>query len=476
MNLPVLRLVVAAALLSTCHAQAFYNPDFPDRYALNLTLEIPEHAALAEVTLPLAVYEAIRRPGLADLRVFNAKGERQPIAVLPPQQTEAHYETQITLLPLPKRTPNGRDEIELSLQKDENGQLRRLDLNNRPIEGNASSPPPDRWLADLGTFRHPVTGIDVQWATGESFEGHLSIDGSEDLQNWTPLISNVALISVSTSQGQVERSHIELPRPTVPARTHYLRLHWQGDHPPPLKALKLTSLISAPPPPTQWYPVRSNSTDSDGSFLYTAQALLPVHGADLRLPPGNIISNVAIDTRYYPDKPWINVARGSAYNLGNGPLGAQTSKPFLFKEYANPLWRLKFDPDTAPHEAPQLLLGWTPHRIVFPVRGPGPFILAAGKPGERAFQYPAPQIIPGYGTPEAAPVAVARVEPAHIKSGQHLGGGMTPAARETPSWAQPRNQTLWGALIAGVLLLGFMAHSLLNRSNRPTENNGKDPE
>jgi hypothetical protein len=101
----------------------------------------------------------------------------------------------------------------------------------------------------------------------------------------------------------------------------------------------------------------------------------------------------------------------------------------------------------------QVRAGWIGRELVFAARGPGPFQIAYGngraQPNALAIQ----TLVPGWGT-DSAP----RIGRATVGSVRTLAGEA--AARQR---IDLRKWGLWGALLAGVALLGWMAWRLSSR-------------
>src|SRR4030088_2490678 len=70
-------LVIGASLAAAADPGDFSPNDFAYRMKVNGTAD----SAAYRVALPLALYQKIVHADLADLRVFNARGERVPFAI-----------------------------------------------------------------------------------------------------------------------------------------------------------------------------------------------------------------------------------------------------------------------------------------------------------------------------------------------------------------------------------------------------------
>src|ERR1700753_4427426 len=87
--------------------------DFAYRMQVNGTGE----AAAYRVALPLAVYQKIAHPDLADLRVFNATGEQVPFAIEHPAAgTIASAATALPIFPLKDDSDATLDAIRVTIE------------------------------------------------------------------------------------------------------------------------------------------------------------------------------------------------------------------------------------------------------------------------------------------------------------------------------------------------------------------------
>jgi hypothetical protein len=97
---------------------------------------------------------------------------------------------------------------------------------------------------------------------------------------------------------------------------------------------------------------------------------------------------------------------------------------------------------------PDLEVGWVAHELRFVARGRAPFVLGYGSARAERNEAQLEQLVPGFGT--AVPVATATIGEART-----LGG----PEKLVRTWFDIDWLTagLWAVLIAGVVLLGWMA-------------------
>uniref|UniRef100_UPI002FDE40A9 DUF3999 family protein n=1 Tax=Denitromonas sp. TaxID=2734609 RepID=UPI002FDE40A9 len=180
---------------------------------------------------------------------------------------------------------------------------------------------------------------------------------------------------------------------------------------------------------------------SPGLFPVEALRLVPVSDSDVI--SASVASRPAVSGR------WRWRARTVGYRLQQAG-GLDEGEATAIAVTRDPLWRVTLDAEAS--TTPRLALGWTPESVAFVARGAGPYTLAVGHASAAsAWQAPG-QVVPGFGTDQAATLVSARVL---------LGEAPVAAApREPAPWQAGSHWWLWGALLLGVGVLGAMARGL----------------
>lgn len=119
-------------------------------------------------------------------------------------------------------------------------------------------------------------------------------------------------------------------------------------------------------------------------------------------------------------------------------------------------WLLRVDPRGGGlgFTMPQLHVGWLPQQLVFIARGEGPFQLAYGKVGANSAELPIQTLVPGWRRDSQLRAASATAGAERVLSGARA---LKPAT-DYKTWA------LWGSLVAGVLVLAWMAWQLARQT------------
>jgi hypothetical protein len=184
------------------------------------------------------------------------------------------------------------------------------------------------------------------------------------------------------------------------------------------------------------------------------------------LPQTNTVAQIQLATRERAEEPWRHAGSATAYRLTRE--GAELASPDI-RVSTNPdrYWRILVDQKGGGFGAGEvrLELGWLPHEVLFAARGAGPFTVGYGntsaKPGSVPLAAVLPQgekLAPGTArvvevTGRAAPSASLFSDPARFFRG---------LAEDR----QVKKGILWVVLLAGVLMLGWMAQRLLREMGK----------
>lgn len=113
--------------------------------------------------------------------------------------------------------------------------------------------------------------------------------------------------------------------------------------------------------------------------------------------------------------------------------------------------------------APQLQYALSGQRLVFLARGEGPYRLLLGNAKATSVELPLATLIPGYSSEQLRELPKASLLLPEAPSPQEQNQTGTVTKESQADW---QRLALWAVLLAGVLLLGLMAYSLL-RPRKP---------
>ncbi len=199
--------------------------------------------------------------------------------------------------------------------------------------------------------------------------------------------------------------------------------------------------------------------DKENEFQFDLGGALPVDRVAIELPELNSVVPAQLAARATAGEPWHDVTSMVTYRLRQDA-GEVSAPPLAVAPVAYRYWLLRVDPKSGGlgRGQPRMRAAWTPQEIVFAARGTGPFLIAYGNATAVSTALPIVTLVPGYSsTPESlAAIAVAR-------PGAAAPLGSLDQAKPPREY---RRAALWGVLILGVAVLGWMAWQLSRQLNQ----------
>jgi hypothetical protein len=434
--------IVLLAIMSTSsHAQG------PSGYAYGLAIEAPPAVAYARVAIPPAVYEGVTHRDLSDMRIFNADGEVVPYAFVP----RTYENVPLAQVPLPMfplyvtRDRGNVDGLALSVVRNASGTT--INVTSRDTDDSQ-----ERvlcgYVLDASEREDPIAALTFAMpATSAATATRMRIDASDDLVTWRTLRSDAMLVLLQQGGHRLERNRVEVS----PTKAKYLRVSWTAGS-PVIAFTGVTGEFGSRPlePAREWRTATGTPVEGrEGEYQYDLGGTFPIDRIAVDLTAPNSIVPATLLGRDVATDPWQLVGTTVFYRIAQ-PSDA-TSPPFAVDGRARRYWMLRLDPraGVSGPPAPVLRAGWQVEEIVFAARGRGPFVLAYGKYDATPGSLPIETLIPDYASKRELPasVVVARTA-ARIDLG---GATRLQKPPETKRWV------LWGALLLGAAVLGWMA-------------------
>jgi Protein of unknown function (DUF3999) len=410
----------------------------PEDFAYRMRVMGTSDAAAYRVTLPLAVYQKVAHPDLADLRVFNGKGAPVPFSLQRPVAgTVAGATRTLPVFPLKGDSHAALDALRVTIESGSGA------IN---VHTGVPAAPSDRisaYLVDARPMDVPVAALELEWPQDAAdFAGRMKIEASDNLSDWRLVTAAAPIANLHSSTERLVERRVGLER--VQAR--YWRLSWVG----PAAPFVLTAVLAEPS--KQSMDVRHASLtvpgtpveSAPGEFAFDLGASLPVDRVNLQLPEINTVVEVELLSRARPADPWRFIRRTGLYRLKsdtdelrNGPVSVAVN--------TDRHWLVRTDRKGGGigSGTARLVVEWVPHEVIFVARGEPPFYLS-------------------YGSVVAESAAVSLGPPPELSIGtaslgdpERVGGDarLQPRAPAYP-W---KNVLLWAILIVGATLLAWMA-------------------
>ncbi|HRF12455.1 MAG: hypothetical protein AW09_001518 [Candidatus Accumulibacter phosphatis] len=439
--------IVLAWLLCLLNGVAI--AETPEDFAFGMPLETRGAEALFQVELPQAVYEGVLRADLGDLRVFNASGEAVPHAFLPQPATsrEKQQPLRLTFFALRGDAVVGVDALEVRIDRSSGRAV--LTMNGRPPLRTATLL---GYLIDATAIEQPLQALALELPRSvDNVVTRVRVDASDDLARWSTLVADAPVLRLEAGGQRLEQLLVEFP----PRQAKFFRLSWPSAAP----ALQLAGLAGEPgetvvEAPRQWKQVAGSAVqEHSGEYVFDLGGRFPVDRLRLVLPQANSVASVEVLARTRASDPWRRITANTVYRLGVA--GQEVVNPDLpIAPVSDRYWLLRVDPRGGGlgAGAPALAAGWLPQRLVFAARGALPFQLAYGSSTAAPAVYPIATLVPGYRAEDDSKARPFPIGHASTGSARTLAGER--ATRTPIDW---KRWTLWGSLLLGVGLLGWMA-------------------
>ena len=474
---PLLAGACAALLAGLAFAQA--TPPSAREFAFEWPLQVRGDSAAWQFALTPEVHAALTDPDLRDFQVFNAAGQPVPVARLDAGAGLLAPGVVSVVLPsyrVPRdaAAPAGTaDDLRMRFEIDGQGRLRALAVTppaGAPVAAATAAPAAPAAFdvlvdADVGrragTAPATLYRLDLQWASPQDLNTRVTIDGSDDLATWQPVLPVAALLRLRQGGPALERRRIDLPATTW----RFLRLRvLEGDALPASLAVQgLRGRAGQGDAPER--PLKAaldgdepNAFQTGGHFYtYTLPASLPVAAVDVQLADDNSTAGMIVDARQ--GEAWVPVAQPLAFRLRQGTLALQNEAFVLEAPVTARQWRLRSPMKLA--TPPVLVVHVRPHRYVFLAQGAGPYVLAAGSRTARRVDLPVSEAL----RPLQARLGADWMPPvATLGARREAAGSAAYAEPRTPvDW---RGWLLWALLVGGAVVVLTFAVNLL-RVRRP---------
>lgn len=441
------------------------------RHRAAITVDRP--GAFVQLPLPVPAYARAQQPGLADLRVVDARGANVPFALLAPRPDEALRTERLrdaALYPLPPRPP-GSTAWPMPLELTVEGE--RISVTRRPGAAAPASAPAG-WVIDLGDLGErardePVPmALELQWSGPAEFSAAYRLEQSADLRSWQPAGAG-QLLALAAPGGALTQPRVLLP--AAPSR--FQRLVWADPAAAPaLSGARSVALeqrsrvldepveleLAASPEP----PASDPKQAAPGALHYDLGAVLPLIQLELQLPPGTQVAPVHVQARERPEQAWQAVAGTVAYRIERD--GVLSRSPPLAVQARARYLRIVPDP-----RAGRLDAARTPLRVrvqlssvLFAAQGEPPYALLAGSAQARPGALPLATLVPALDEERA------RFGQAHLGEWQESDAAVRQAEAGERREAL-RRWLLWAVLLGGVGALGWMVWRLARGAAKPIQ-------
>ena len=453
---------VACAASGPAFAEDATRSPVPQDFAYGMKFETTGRVAAYRSALPADVYRGVVRPDLADMAVFNGRGEVVPHVLQLPRRHSALTRAPVALPVFPIHGNDSKAMEAVRVTIETAGAKIHVDApaasaspgslgasGSTVAFGTTSGPgvpgrPIVSYVLDGRALETAIAGMVIGWPENAAdFAGRLKVEGSDDLAYWQTLVEGAPIANLSAGESRLVERRIE----TRLTRSRFWRLSWVGEQAP----FEITSVTAEPA--DDWREIGRPSlvfegvavAGKPGEFEFDIGSQLPVDRVNVELPEVNSVAEVELLARAGPKSAWLPVTRRGFYRLQSA-IGDLVNGEVSIAPTSDRYWLARVDlrGNGLGSGKPKLRIAWPPHEVVFLARGGGPYTLAFGSASTTA----------SMGRIPALPTGAA-VLYAPLGKQETLGGE---SRRTVTADTFPTKSTvLWAVLALGVALLAYMA-------------------
>ena len=425
-------------------------------YARQWTVQLPgADAGAYRVELTPDVYRTIASSDLRDLDVIDAGGKPVASDVFAPDAPLASKPTRTQVPWFALQVPDGGDAGSLALIAQRDAQGRILSLQAQATREGIGSDA-RAFLLDLSAVKGRIEALELGLRPDAQVDAAFRVEASDDLQQWRTLATHAQVLSLQQDGRRLARTDVALD-----GTARYVRLV-PVDASPALPLQQVAARIATAPQEAawQWEALQSTSKgDAAKGYEFDLGGRFPIERVDVQ-SSGNAAIEWRVESRADDDAPWVlRAGPWIAYRVAD-KAGAAASAPVGI--FDGPVrdrhWRLIAQSGRAT-EAPTLRLGYRPEVVVFLAQGTPPYALVAGSARARRAEAPLPRLVEAMQQQRGDQWRPAA---ATLGTGVALAGDAALAQHMTPQdW---RQMLLWGVLVVGALVVGFLALQVLRKA------------
>lgn len=472
--------LIAPLLLGfACTALAADTPksDTPADYGYTLPLQVSGKQGVVGLRLPTAVYQHARSAGLNDVRIFDAKGQRQPHALyLPPVATpEQRSRLPATIFTVKALPDNGANTVDLDIRTRADGSV--VSVHTRSEKNTANAAAIGSLILDFGAAATAdnvrIEALRFMPPAGQrDYTAEVWLETSANLKDWHTA-GAAELRWLTNDSASLASDRLEF----APRAFRYARLTWRRGEALPFASIQaetITRQSAEPQRNTLW--IQPAAGKKAGDLVYPAGVAIPAEQITLRFTESNIVYPVAVGQ--YVERPsrkrdnsgqpteWIfqPQAQATFYQITQNGQTLRSS-PAGINSHAQE-WVLRPQNPSA-GARPELGISWQPATLVFLTGGTPPYTLGFGRADADNAALPLNQVAPNFSAQELG--QIEQVQTGALQAGSG-GGNAESAALQASLAASKRSYVLWGVLLLGVLVLAGLTWKLVKQMGNETGN------
>lgn len=270
-------------------------------YATQWPLRMAEQGAGAyRVTLPIAVYRTATDPALRDVTVLDAESNPVPSALQ--REPSGQAATRLANVPwfaLPAQNASSQNhDLRVLSERDTNGRVLRVQVQSDLPAATAAPTAATSWLLDASAIAQPIQALQLRWhPPANPLEIRYRVEGSDDLNQWRVLQSDVRLMDLSRDGQRIVQARIPLD-----GSARYLRLLPVQPGAAPALQTVTAEWRDIAQDILQWE-TRQPARGDGLHYEFDSRARIPVTQVDVALP-GNAAGSWRVESRDSMDAAW----------------------------------------------------------------------------------------------------------------------------------------------------------------------------
>lgn len=445
--------IIVAILLLTCHgavvsseqARLLLPTDFAEGYELKAG-----NGSVRILELNAEIIRGVDSPDYADIRLFNSEQQQLPFVIVAEKKIEQlSRQVDLPFFPLSNLTDiGGKQPLPQQMRQSfEAYYSSYIDSHGKDKEAMS-------YILKNAYPEEKIIRISLDWDQPMSqMIAAVRVDASDDMSSWRTIVKKSVLSYMEYQGEQLRQSNISIP--AVKAR--YLRIQWFGNNP----GVTLNKVTASFSEIQQWQRPQwlediriEKLADGENSFQFDTGGFFPVTKIAFRIPQEGLYYRGVLYSRKQMGDEWQRRTAFSQYRLNqNGEV--MQSPEIEIANVRDRWWKIIIDQPVGmlPAQYPLIRLAWQRQNIVFLGQGAEPYIVAYGAADipPANFTLPADQVKQNFAESSTAEVSIGR----HII----LGGEDRRILKKRVDW---KTYMLWLVLLVGVLLMLWIARSLMN--------------
>lgn len=425
-------------------------------FAWGMELELTGTSPFYRMSLPFEVYAGIVRLDLGDLRVLNGQGSVVPQHLQLPSSHQVAENLVVEAKVFPLYATRDSDIESILIRTPREWREDRVTIATRE-RMTASDEVLHGYILQLDEedHRRPAKQLRLDWQVeSRGFVHRLKLEYSNDLAHWRTHHSSVVIADLRYAGERLHKR--DIPLGNIQAK--YLRLTPVGES-VPIDLLGVSVEFAGETReviPNRLTIEQIEPGEQPGEYLFELPGPLPLATMDILPGEMNTLLRATLYSRADTEQRWTQRGSGLIYKLvAEGEPLQQTE--FQLNQTQDRYWKLLVDASGGGFGAalPEVELGWTPHSLFFSARGEAPFTLVYGS--GRVGPVSGNDLLTGFDGEHLQSLTSRTL---HVGARYDLGGHAVLSKQAEPDW---KRWLLWGVLVLGTAILGWMAWSTLRQ-------------